>query len=242
MTAAPDLPFLAATDPPERLPDPASALTEPEGLLAVGGALTPDWLIAAYRRGIFPWFGPGEPILWWSPNPRAVFEPSAFTVSRSLRQSARHRGYVVRMDTAFARVVAACAEPRGASGTWITPEMKAAYQRLYEHGIAHSVETWRDQHLVGGLYGVQLGGVFFGESMFTRERDASKVALWALMQTALAVGIALVDCQMMTPHLERLGAVAMPRARFLARLAPLVLAPIGKLSPEALRWHLKAEK
>lgn len=222
MTALP-LPWLDPRAGPEQLPDPARALEEPNGLLAAGGSLSPDWLLAAYRRGIFPWFSDGQPILWWSPDPRAVFDPATFRPSRSLRQSLRHRGYETRMDTAFGAVIRACAAPReGASGTWITEDMIDAYEALHRLGHAHSVETWHEGTLVGGLYGVRVGGLFCGESMFARARDASKVALSRLIDWARDEGIGLVDCQMPTPHLASLGAETLPRDIFLARLPALV--------------------
>jgi len=223
VTGPPPLLWLSPGDDPSRLPDPAGALAEPNGLLAAGGALTPEWLLAAYRRGIFPWFGPGQPILWWSPDPRAVIDPERFKRSKSLGQSIRNRGYETAIDRDFAAVLAGCAAPRaGESGTWITPSMRRAYQELHRLGRAHSFETWLDGALVGGLYGVRLGGVFFGESMFSRARDASKVALVRLVDWARAEAVELIDCQLPTPHLASLGAENVPRDRFLARLAPLV--------------------
>jgi leucyl/phenylalanyl-tRNA--protein transferase len=223
VSGPPPLPWLAPDEDPARLPDPASALTEPNGLLAAGGALTPEWLLAAYRRGIFPWFSAGQPILWWSPDPRAVFDPLHFRPSRSLRQSIRNRGYETRVDGDFAAVLSGCAAPRGdGAGTWITPAMRRAYAELHRLGRAHSYETWHEGRLVGGLYGVRLGRMFFGESMFSRARDASKVALARLIEEARADGIGLIDCQMPTPHLASLGAETLPRAEFLRRLRTLV--------------------
>ncbi|MBS0396240.1 MAG: leucyl/phenylalanyl-tRNA--protein transferase [Proteobacteria bacterium] len=225
MTGPAPLPWLAADDDPARLPDPERALADPNGLLAAGGALTPQWLLGAYRRGIFPWFSRGQPILWWSPDPRAVIEPGRFRRSRSLGQSIRNRGYETRLDTDFAAVIAACAAPRADdAGTWITPAMRHAYEALHALGLAHSIETWQGDRLVGGLYGVALGRVFFGESMFSRARDASKVALARLVDEALGRGLELIDCQLPTAHLASLGAEAWPRARFLARLRDLVAA------------------
>lgn len=223
MSGPPPLPWLAADADPAQLPDPATALADPNGLLAAGGALTPAWLLAAYRRGIFPWFSPGQPILWWSPDPRAVFDPARFRPSRSLSQSIRNRGYETRLDVDFDAVIAACAAPRGdGQGTWITASMRRAYGELHRLGLAHSVETWHEGRLVGGLYGVRLGGMFFGESMFSHARDASKVALARLIEEARASGIGLIDCQMPTPHLASLGAQTLPRGEFLRRLARLV--------------------
>jgi leucyl/phenylalanyl-tRNA--protein transferase len=196
-------------------------LTDPNGLLAVGGALTVEWLLAAYSQGIFPWFNDDrEPILWWSPDPRAVLRPGEFRLRRSLAKRIRNGGFQVTLDTAFDRIVTGCAAPRpGANGrstgTWITPAMQAAYRRLHDAGYAHSVEAWLDGELAGGLYGVSLGGLFFGESMFTREPDASKVAFHALVRQVERWGFELIDCQVMNPHLERLGVSPMPRAEFL---------------------------
>jgi leucyl/phenylalanyl-tRNA--protein transferase len=223
VTGPPPLLWLSTEDDPARLPDPASALAEPNGLLAAGGALTPKWLLAAYRRGIFPWFGPGQPILWWSPDPRAIIDPRHFKRSKSLAQSIRNRGYETAIDRDFGAVIAGCAAPRaGEPGTWITASMRRAYQELFRLGHAHSFESWHGGELVGGLYGVRLGGVFFGESMFSRARDSSKVALARLVDWAQAEGVELIDCQMPTPHLASLGAETVPRGEFLARLAALV--------------------
>jgi leucyl/phenylalanyl-tRNA--protein transferase len=200
-------------------PDPEES--EPEGLLAIGGDLAPQRLLLAYATGIFPWYSEGQPILWHSPDPRAVLVPSALHVSKSLGKSLRHRKFEVRLDTAFADVVRACAEvPRpGAQGTWITRDMMRAYVRLHEMGYAHSAEAWEHGRLVGGIYGVSLGGAFFGESMFTRRSDASKVAFAVLMRQLERWGFDFLDCQMRTPHLERMGAVLWPRKAFLEALA-----------------------
>jgi leucyl/phenylalanyl-tRNA--protein transferase len=223
MSAMPPLPWLAPGASPSLLPDPANALAEPNGLLAVGGALTPDWLLAAYRRGIFAWFGRGQPILWWSPDPRAVIRPAAFRISRSLKQSIRNRGYESRIDSDFAGVIAGCAAPRAAgAGTWIGPAMRRAYTELHRLGHAHSFETWSAGKLVGGLYGVKVGRLFCGESMFARTRDASKVALAQLIAHARAHNIELIDCQLPTPHLASLGAESIGRTEFLRLVAELV--------------------
>lgn len=197
-----------------------TALDDPNGLLAAGGELAPTWLLAAYRRGIFPWYNPGQPILWWSPDPRLVLYPSKLHISRSLRKTLRQKRFEVRFDTAFADVLAACAD-RGEPdvGTWITPQMQAAYLRLFELGYAHSVESWVGGELVGGLYGIALGRAFFGESMFSRRPDASKVALAHLAFRLQQIDFAVIDCQMTTPHLLSLGAEEIPRARFCAGLA-----------------------
>ena len=199
-----------------------AALAEPAGLLAAGGELTPEWLLAAYRRGIFPWYSGGEPILWWSPDPRLILRPDEMKISRSLRRSLRQGRFDVRFDTAFSAVMAACAEPREpGGGTWITPEMQSAYLRMHELGYAHSVEAWEGTELVGGLYGMALGRAFFGESMFSRRTDASKVALAHLTDHLKKHDFAIIDCQMTTDHLLSLGAKEMPRREFCNGLALL---------------------
>jgi leucyl/phenylalanyl-tRNA--protein transferase len=207
-------------------PSVETALADPNGLLAMGGDLSMARLLDAYRHGIFPWFNPGEPILWWSPDPRMVLVPGAVRVTRSLAKRLRNGGFELRVDTAFSEVMRACSAPRaGESGTWISAAMVTAYGRLFEAGYAHSVETWRDGRLVGGLYGVAIGRMFYGESMFSREPDASKVALVRLAQQLQRWEFGLIDCQMETPHLASLGACTMPRADFTARLAELVNLP-----------------
>ena len=232
------LPWLTAA---HEFPPLATALSEPNGLLAVGGDLAPERLLAAYRRGIFPWYSPGEPILWWSPDPRMVLFPAEFKVSRSLGRTLRRGGYEVRLDTAFARVIAACAQTprRGQHGTWIVPEMQAAYRRLHELGLAHSVETWVDGELVGGLYGIALGRMFYGESMFSWRSDASKIAVAHLARYLERLGFGMVDCQMHTAHLASLGAREIPRDDFIARLNALVAAgPAPGPWPAADASHL----
>ncbi|MCC6208861.1 MAG: leucyl/phenylalanyl-tRNA--protein transferase [Gammaproteobacteria bacterium] len=198
-----------------RFPPVARALTEPNGLLAVGGCLDPAWLLEAYRDGIFPWFSPGQPIMWWSPDPRMVLFPERLKVSRSLDKLIRQGVYTVTLDQAFAQVIRACSEPRSADGgTWITEDMIEAYTCLHELGHAHSVEAWFDGDLAGGLYGVALGRVFFGESMFFRRRDASKVAFVHLVRQLRRWGFSVIDCQMNTEHLRRFGAAEIPRLEF----------------------------
>lgn len=202
-----------------RFPDVRLALREPDGLLAIGGDLTPQRLEAAYRRGIFPWFNHGQPILWWSPDPRAVLFPDQLKISRSLRKTLRKQLFTVTADKAFTEVIEACSAPRREDdrtdpGTWITSEMKLAYIQLHEAGLAHSVECWKNDELVGGLYGVALGKVFFGESMFTRMTDASKVAFVHLVKQLNRWGFALIDCQIHSAHLESLGAETISRDRF----------------------------
>ena len=203
----------------EWFPPIDQALDEPEGLLAAGGDLSVARLLAAYRRGIFPWYSAGQPVLWWSPNPREVLLPGEFKCSRSLAKTLRNRGFEVTFDRDFAGVVHACAARRENSpGTWITPEMHAAYCELHRQGHAHSVEVRLGEELVGGLYGVLLGRVFFGESMFSLERDASKVALRRLCDELVARDFHMIDCQMATPHLLTLGAQLIPRAQFISQL------------------------
>lgn len=200
-------------------PPAEQALTEPDGLLAVGADLTPARLLSAYRHGIFPWYSAGQPILWWSPNPRTVLLPKHLHVSRSLQKTLRRGRFRVTADTEFREVIAGCAAPRrGHDGTWITKEMVAAYHRLYALGVAHSVEVWDGKELVGGLYGVALGRVFFGESMFSRATDASKVAIVHLVRQLQRWGFPLLDCQVFNPHLASLGAQPLPRREFLALL------------------------
>ena len=200
-----------------------SALREPNGLLAVGGDLSPRRLLAGYSRGIFPWFSEGDPILWWSPDPRMVLVPNELRVTRSLAKTLRNRSYEVRFDTAFDDVLRGCAAPRDAQGgTWITAEMHTAYLRLHELGYAHSAETWIDGALAGGLYGVAIGRAFFGESMFTNVRDASKIAFVHLARRLEREGFGLVDCQMYTEHLASLGAREIARRDFSRRLKDLV--------------------
>lgn len=217
------IPWLEAQDP---FPPVARALRDPNGLLCAGADLSLERLLAAYRRGIFPWYSGSEPILWWSPDPRLVLASEELKVSRSLAKSVRNKGYEVRIDTAFPRVLAGCAAPRaGDGGTWLGEDMRCAYVRLHAAGYAHSFETWRGTDLVGGLYGVALGRMFYGESMFARATDASKVALVALVAELRARGFPLVDCQVRTPLLVSLGAREMPRRDFLRALSALVNYP-----------------
>ena len=211
--------WLSPHDAPERFPPLERALDEPQGLLAAGGDLSAARLIAAYERGIFPWYSPGQPVLWWSPDPRAVLYPDEFRCSRSLAKTLRNRGFTTSIDRDFEAVIRGCAAPRGASpegcaGTWITPEMRAAYLELHHSGYAHSFETYLKERLVGGLYGVRLGRVFFGESMFSRERDASKVALARLVEYCQEESIVVIDCQVSSRHLASLGSRLIARAAF----------------------------
>ncbi|MDA8094074.1 MAG: leucyl/phenylalanyl-tRNA--protein transferase [Betaproteobacteria bacterium] len=217
------IPWLSAHDP---FPPVAQALTEPNGLLAAGADLSPERLVDAYSCGIFPWFNAGDPILWWSPDPRMVLYPSELRVSRSLRKTLRKPRYEVRCDTAFHQVMLGCAAPRpGQRSTWITPRMVRAYSRLHELGIAHSVETWVDGQLAGGLYGLALGKVFFGESMFSRLPDASKIAFVHLVKSLERWGFDLIDCQMSTRHLASQGAREIPRAEFSRQLRASATQP-----------------
>lgn len=199
------------------------ALDDPNGLLAIGGDLSPQRLIEAYRSGIFPWFNEDEPIFWWSPDPRMVLFPGELKISRSLRKTLHKDCYQIRADTAFTQVMQACAAPRkGQSGTWIHPKMIAAYTALHGMGLAHSVETWIDGELVGGLYGVALGKVFFGESMFSRSTDASKIAFVHLVKQLQYWEFGLIDCQVKTHHLASLGAREISRASFSRQLETLI--------------------
>lgn len=214
-------------------PDPRRS--EPDGLLAVGGDLSPERLLAAYRAGIFPWYGPDAPILWWSPDPRLVLEPARLHVPRSLARTRRRAPYRLTTDTAFDRVIQACAEAGrpGQEGTWITPAMVRAYRQLHELGFAHSFEAWEGEALVGGLYGVSLGAAFFGESMFAARPDASKLAFVESVEWLAARGVRLIDCQVRTEHLARFGAEEWPRQRFLTALDEALRAPTRRG-----RWDL----
>ena len=220
-------------------PPLAAALTEPNGLLAAGGDLAPQRILAAYRRGIFPWYSAEQPILWWSPDPRMVLFPDELKISRSLAKVLRNQAYDVRLDANFAAVIAACANtPRdGQPGTWITIEMRAAYRRLHELGHAHSVEVWMDGQLAGGLYGMAIGRAFYGESMFSLRRDASKIAIAHLCEQLKRLEFGIIDCQMETSHLASLGARPIPRSDFVAwldRLTNTNIAP-GPWPVDAVR-------
>lgn len=221
--------------PDQDFPSVDQAWDDPNGLLAVGGDLSVKRLAKAYRNGIFPWFGPREPIYWWSPDPRAVLYPHKIHITRSLRKALRNRGYQIRFDQNFAQVVRACAAPRSyTNGTWITDEMFKAYSRLHEVGIAHSVEVYDASGtiLVGGLYGVATGGVFCGESMFSRVPDASKIALVALAYHLQQWGFALIDCQIANPHLTSMGAIEISRDKFIQTLRE------NPTKPEKATWQI----
>ncbi len=210
-------------NPRDPFPPVSAALVEPNGLLAAGSELTAARLLDAYRHGIFPWFNRGQPVLWWSPDPRMVLFPQELKITRSLRKALRNREYELRADTCFRAVMLACAEPRREQdGTWITDEMLTAYCALHEQGIAHSIETWIGGELVGGLYGVALGRVFYGESMFTRAPDASKIALVHLVRQIERWNFGMIDCQVRTEHLASLGAREIARADFMRKLRELV--------------------
>lgn len=201
------------TDTP--FPPVEQALREPDGLLAAGFELSPARILDAYGHGIFPWYSEGQPVLWWSPDPRMVLLPADVRITRSMAKVLRNRAYEVRCDTAFEAVMRACAEPRdGAAGTWISEDMIAAYCALHAQGYAHSVETWVDGELAGGLYGMAIGRIFYGESMFSRVRDGSKIALIHLARYLESQGFALIDCQMNTSHLGSMGGHEIPRREF----------------------------
>lgn len=218
--------WLDPRDPHQNFPSPHLAMRDPNGLLAIGGDLSVTRLIRAYSQGIFPWYNPDEPILWWSPDPRAVLMPDAMKVSRSLGKALRRGDYAVTLDTAYRDVLDACAGPRMRSrGTWLGSDMRDAYQELHRRGYSHTVEVWRDGELIGGLYGVALGRAFFGESMFSHATDASKIALYWLCQQLLAWGYHLLDCQVASEHLRTLGAVDVSRERFLNLLRPATALP-----------------
>ncbi|KAF0205122.1 MAG: leucyl/phenylalanyl-tRNA--protein [Gallionellaceae bacterium] len=213
------------------------ALDQPNGLLAAGGDLSPERILEAYRHGIFPWFNDDDPILWWSPDPRMVLFPAEFKISNSLRKTLRNGDYEVRTDTAFEQVMRACAAPReGQAGTWIQEKMIAAYCELHRRGYAHSVETWMNGELVGGLYGMALGTMFYGESMFSRRTDASKIAIAHLARQLERHSFGMIDCQMNTPHLASLGAREIPRDEFIRRLQELIHYP--PVQPWQIEPHL----
>ena len=237
------LPWIPENAPSDLFPHPSSALTEPNGLLAAGGDLSPNRLIAAYSRGIFPWFGEDEPILWWSPDPRAVIQPARFHLSRSLLRQIRRGGFSATLDTAFSTVLAKCAEPRETQdGTWITAEMKAAYIQLHQLGHAHSLEIWQNDELVGGVYGVSCGRAFFGESMFSRCPSGSKIALAALCKQLERWKFILLDCQVESDHLTTLGATPWPRRKFLQALQKATVNTTQADSTQTVRqWQIDAD-
>lgn len=217
------IPYLGPGDP---FPPVEQALDHPDGLLAAGGTLTTKRLVEAYRLGIFPWFNEGDPILWWSPDPRTILRPRAVHVSHSLRKRLRKAAHFVTIDRVFDRVLDGCAAPRDDDhGTWLSPPMRRAYAALHRAGLAHSVEVWMDGELAGGVYGVALGRMFFGESMFTRRTDASKIGIVVLAAQLDRWGFPMIDCQLETSHLLSLGAEHVPRRAFVAEIAQLVKEP-----------------
>ncbi|WP_199097966.1 leucyl/phenylalanyl-tRNA--protein transferase [Dyella sp. ASV21] len=219
------LPLLDSAKP-DHFPDPRKALQEPNGLLAFGGDLSPRRLLAAYAQGIFPWFNEDEPLLWWSPDPRCVFHTSSLKINRTLRRRLTEVSWRITVDHAFQDVVEACAAPRpGQAGTWIVPPMIDAYTRLHALGHAHSVEVWDGQDLIGGIYGIAVGRLFCGESMFSRQSGGSRAALAALAQLLRGWSFPLIDAQVTNPHLLQLGAVEYPRAQFLRMIAELTRLP-----------------
>lgn len=210
-------------NPGDPFPPAETALADPNGLLCAGLELSPELVLAAYERGIFPWYSDGQPVLWWSPDPRMVLRPQNFNLHRSLRKTLKYSSFEIRTDTGFEAVMRACAEPRPEQGgTWISEAIIEAYSALHEVGFAHSVETWVDDELVGGLYGIALGKVFFGESMFMRRTDASKIAFAHLVAQLKRWQFELIDCQQKTEHLASLGAAPISRTDFLERLSRLV--------------------
>ena len=216
----------AVLGPDPVFPPVEDALREPDGLLAIGGDLSATRLLSAYAQGIFPWYNPDEPILWWCPDPRAILLPSAFHVSRSLARRLRKDDYAVTLNRAFPAVLEACSAPRARGrGTWLGPDMKQAYQDLHERGHAQSIEVWQRGQLAGGLYGVSLGRAFYGESMFSRADDGSKIAMYWLCRQLREWDFELMDCQISSPHLATLGAVELPREEFLGRLRGAVAQP-----------------
>ena len=224
------IPWLVGEAP---FPPLETALATPNGLLCAGADLSAERILSAYHQGIFPWFSDGEPILWWSPDPRMVLFPAEFKVSRSLRRTLRASDYQVRLDSSFPAVLAACANtPRpGQPGTWITDAMQAAYRQLHQLGWAHSVEVWREDKLIGGLYGLAIGRMFYGESMFSHQTDASKIAAAHLARFLESRGFGMIDCQMRTEHLASLGAREIPRTEFIRQLEQLC-----RIKPEPARW------
>ncbi|CCG86795.1 leucyl/phenylalanyl-tRNA--protein transferase [Erwinia piriflorinigrans] len=207
-------------------PPPEKALREPNGLLAMGGDLSPQRLLNAYHRGIFPWFSPGDPILWWSPDPRAILLPQHFHLSRSMKRFHQQSPYRVTLNQRFQQVIEGCASARQ-EGTWITHEVKLAWQRLHELGHAQSIEVWQGDELVGGLYGLALGQIFCGESMFSRSENASKTALLVFCQYFLQQGGKLIDCQVLNPHTQSLGAREIPRTSYMSYIDSLALQPLS---------------
>lgn len=219
--------WLTAADPPLAFPSVDTALREPDGLLAAGGDLSSERLLAAYRRGIFPWYDEGQPPLWWSPDPRCIFAPGDLHTSRRLRRELRHSSAEVRVNTAFGQVIRACAGPRAyEQGTWITDDMMCAYERLHREGWAHSIEVWEGDTLIGGLYGLIIGRALFGESMFSHRSNASKIALLAADRMLADGRLGIIDCQVQSSHLVSMGASIVSRSHFVEMLDELCEPPI----------------
>ncbi|WP_434359713.1 leucyl/phenylalanyl-tRNA--protein transferase [Parasalinivibrio latis] len=232
--------YLPPLDETLNFPDVETALSEPDGLLAIGGDLSPSRLLAAYRNGIFPWFGEEDPYLWWSPSERAVFWPEHFQPSRSLKKHCRKNRFFVTINTSFEQVIERCATIRGSDAIWITEDMRQAYTALHQAGHAHSVEIWDiSDNLVGGLYGISVGQVFCGESMFSSLMNGSKIALWAFCQHFAAHGGKIIDCQMMNPHLESLGASPISRQDFIRKLSQMSDTVINDkcFAPGPVTWE-----
>lgn len=219
--------WLNTSDPPGAFPDVESSLSEPDGLLAAGGDLSTERLLAAYARGIFPWYEEGQPILWWCPDPRCILWPADLHISRRLRQQMRNSSAELRFNCSFGKVVRECAgERRSQQETWITHRMIAAYEQLHDDGWAHSIEIWDDDELVGGLYGICIGKVFFGESMFSKKANSSKMAMLGLVTHMQSFGLELIDCQVVSRHLMTLGATVIPRSEFTDFLASACNPPV----------------
>lgn len=219
----PSLAWLPDNAPADSFPPVSEAFDEPNGLLCAGGDLSPERLVAAYQRGIFPWFSEDEPILWWAPNPRTLFTADSFHVSRSMQRVLKKHPYRLSINENFPAVIQACAKPRPDSGgTWITDDMQAAYINLHQHGNAHSCEVWEDDELVGGIYGIGVGAAFCAESMFSRRSNTSKLALWTLLQQLQRWEFRLFDCQLWNDHLGSLGAFDLPREVFVEKLTQAV--------------------
>ncbi|EDP59030.1 leucyl/phenylalanyl-tRNA--protein transferase [Vibrio sp. AND4] len=232
--------YLTELDDSHLFPSPYDALDDPNGLLAFGGDLNPTRILKGYHQGIFPWYGPGEPILWWSPSPRAVFDPLLFKPSKSLKKFQRKQQYKVTLNNATERVIQLCSCTRPAEETWLNEEMQASYTQLAKHGHCHSVEVWHDEQLIGGLYGISVGQLFCGESMFSLKDNASKIALWYLCDH-LATNLGqLIDCQVMNPHLASLGALELDRDDFIQKLLSLrdKKMNVGTLEPQILQGAL----
>ncbi|MDW6004281.1 leucyl/phenylalanyl-tRNA--protein transferase [Vibrio mangrovi] len=224
-------------------PPPYQALDEPNGLLAFGGDLHPKRIISAYQSGIFPWYSPGEPILWWSPSPRAILNPKTFNPAKSLRKFQRKAGYAISMNQCTDKVIELCSSTRTPSETWLNPEMKRAYQQLSRLGYCHSIEVWQDAEIIGGLYGIQMGKIFCGESMFSLKTNASKIGLWAFCQHFYQHGGQLIDCQLMNPHLASLGAEELERDLFIQTLSKLKYEEVDPncYSPQWILLNLSAD-